>query len=605
MRVLSVLVMLSLIISSCFLKPTSLIADSRYDNQLILKSNSKVMTMNGSQIFAAQPIKIIKGISYANLDSIALPYGYKVSYDPDTQESVAAKAGKELRFAPGSNQIRTNGTEVLGYGAAYDLDGSLMIPVRMWANLTSSTLKVKGSEISLTWMNEIPVDKTDTTTAIHVSDNGRYLVKSDGTPFFWMGDTAWMMIQRLNRDEVLTYLTNAADAGFNVIQVVGLAQLNGLTTPNAHGDFPLLNMKPETPALTSGHNPLNKTEYDYWDHVDYVLDTAASLGIYIAFLPAWGQYLWSNSGQPADIIFNADNATIYGKWLGTRYKDQHNILWVLGGDRIPDSADKEKIVRNMASGIQSSGAAQLITYHPWGERSSSEWFQDESWLDFNMVQSGHISKDYPNYDFIQKDYAQKPVKPTFDSEPRYEVGSINFKVSNGFFNAYDVRQAAYWAVFSGAFGHTYGHESLWQIYKAGKTPEGGATIYWEAALKAQGRNQMKHLRALMESRPFLSRIPDQTLVQNTLKDGEHIRSTRGTNYAMIYTPRGAAFTVNMAKITGETITAHWYNPRTGMSTLVGDFLNEGEETFTPPSKGADQDWVLLLDDKSADFSYLG
>src|SRR5690606_24324064 len=100
-------------------------------------------------------------------------------------------------------------------------------------------------------------------------------------------------------------------------------------------------------------------EYDYWDHVDFVIDTAASYGLYTAVLPTWGSYLWVNVTQRADPIFTEASAEAYGKWLGERYHDKEHVIWVLGGDRIPDSEDKKKIIRSMAKGIKSGGAEQL------------------------------------------------------------------------------------------------------------------------------------------------------------------------------------------------------------------------------------------------------
>lgn len=605
MKVGNNLIVLALIATIFFLQPIPLSANTSSVNQLVLEKGSKEMVFNGQQLFAAQPVTTINGSAYVALNGISVPYEYRLVYDSLTKESIAIKGSNELRFKAGSAMIKSNGREIRGPGPAYNLNGSLMIPIRMWSELTASKVISRGSEIIMSWPNDTFMDRSSETTLLRVSSNGRYLIQADGKPFFWMADTAWELIHRLNREEVLTYLTNAADEGFNVIQVVGLAQLDGLTVGNAQGDLPLHDRNPSKPAVTEGNNPLVAKEYDYWDHADYVIDTASSLGIYVAFLPSWGEFLWNNKGQSADVIFNESNSTDYGQWLGKRYKNKQNIIWVLGGDRIPDSPDKLTIVRNMAGGIESEGANQLMTYHPWGQESSSKWFHHDEWLDFNMVQSGHPWKDYPNYDFIVKDYALMPIKPTLDSEPRYEHGPINFKPSNGYFNAYDARQAAYWSVFAGGFGHTYGHNSLWQIYKPGKKAEVGATIYWQDALKATGRMQMKFLRNLMEARPMINRVPDQSLVQNTLFSGEHIRATRGDNYAMIYSARGTEFTVNMGKIAGKTIIAHWYSPATGVSTWVGEFNNSGTQAFTPPAQGNEEDWVLILDDKSANFNLPG
>src|ERR1700712_5503600 len=96
--------------------------------------------------------------------------------------------------------------------------------------------------------------------SLKVSDNHRYLVHQDGTPFFWMGDTAWELFHRLNREEADQYLKRRAEQGFTVVQAVALAEFDGLKEPNPYGDTPLLNNDPTTPNDA------------YFKHVDYIVD---------------------------------------------------------------------------------------------------------------------------------------------------------------------------------------------------------------------------------------------------------------------------------------------------------------------------------------------
>src|SRR5690606_26426092 len=151
---------------------------------------------------------------------------------------------------------------------------------------------------------------------------------------------------------------------------------------------------------------------------------------------------------------------------------------------------KLSIIRNMANGLNSAGSTHLKTYHPWGGKSSSEYFHGDNWLDFNSFQSGHAVLNNPNYNMTSTDYEQIHTKPTIDIESRYEHLPINFNPTNGFFDGYDARQAAYWSVFAGAFGHTYGHNSVWQMFKKNKTATIHASIYWEDALDAAGRSTL-------------------------------------------------------------------------------------------------------------------
>jgi hypothetical protein len=165
------------------------------------------------------------------------------------------------------------------------------------------------------------------------------------------------------------------------------------------------------------------------------------------------------------------------------------------------------------------------------------------------------------------------------------------------FDAYDVRKKAYWSVFAGAAGTAYGDNEVFQFYEGG----GGimaASMPWKQAVYAPGAGQMQFLRKLMESRPYQSRIPDQSMIASGNFSGtNHIQATRDAagSYALIYSAGGKSFAVNTAQLVGPRITASWYDPRTGKLTNAGMYANGGTRTFTPPSSGYGNDWVLLLD----------
>jgi hypothetical protein len=291
---------------------------------------------------------------------------------------------------------------------------------------------------------------------LRVSENKRFLTKANGIPFFWLGDTAWELFHRLNREDTERYLENRRQKGFNVIQAVALAELDGLNTPNRYGEKPLLGNDPAKP------NP------KYFEHVDWVVNRAREKGLYIGLLPTWGRYVVKGSWEKtSEVIFNPRNARAYGRWIGARYKDTPNLVWILGGDRNPEGV--VEVWRAMAEGIrEGDGGKHLITFHPNGRGSSATLLHQEPWLDFNMIQSGHSAKNFANYDMIARDYGKTPLKPVLDGEPRYEDHPVNWKPQEqGWFDEVDVRQAAYWAVFAGAFGHTYGCHPIWQMASLG------------------------------------------------------------------------------------------------------------------------------------------
>jgi hypothetical protein len=338
---------------------------------------------------------------------------------------------------------------------------------------------------------------------LKVSANGRFLIHSDGTPFFYLGDTAWELFHRLNREEAELYLENRRQKGFTVIQSVVLNEFDALLTPNPYGDMLFID------------NDLAKPNEAYFKHIDFIVETALDKGMAIAMLPVWGDKVGPKNdwGLGPEKFVNITNARAYGRYLGARYKDKPNIIWVLGGDRTPKGY--ELVWRELAAGLKDGdGGSHLISYHPNGWASSSDLLHKEPWLDFNMFQSGHSVRDVENFTKIEADYAKKPIKPCMDAEAPYEDAAVGYDPvgAKGYFNDFDVRQTAYWAVFAGAFGHTYGCSSIFQFYTPERQPIGSIRSPWTTALDFPGAWDMGHLRALMESRPFLTRIPRQQLM---------------------------------------------------------------------------------------------
>lgn len=430
---------------------------------------------------------------------------------------------------------------------------------------------------------------------LKVSDNKRYLVTADGKPFFYLGDTAWELFHRLDREQAEQYLKDRAAKGFTVIQAVVLAELDGLKDPNPYGQTPLVNDDPTKP------------NEKYFEHVDWVVKKAGDLGLTVGMLPTWGDKWRNDKGA----IFTPENARAYGEFLGKRYKDAP-IIWVLGGDRDVKTDSHKAVLRAMAAGLRTGdGGTHLTTFHPPGGGGSSTWFHADDWLDFNMRQNGHQAEHTGRYDATRADYDRTPAKPVLDGEPIYEGHPVSFKAKDlGHSVAADVRRPLYWDLFSGACGHTYGHHSVWQMYDTGRKPINAPLMTWAEALNEPGAGQMQHGRRLIESRPYLTRIPDDTVIvpepAATSVPGAGTRRFVGTRdeagtYAMVYAPVGRSFAVRMDAIKGSKVKAWWFNPRDGKATAIGEFPNTGTRRFTPPDAGELLDWVLVLDDAGKNY----
>jgi len=228
-----------------------------------------------------------------------------------------------------------------------------------------------------------------------VSANKRYILK-EGKPFVWVGDTAWELFHRLDREEATFYLGKRAVQGFTIIQAVALAEMDGINKPNAYGEKPLIDNDPTKPNEA------------YFKHVDFIIDKANELGLNIGLLPTWGDKVFKDKWGTGPEIFNENNAKIYGKWIANRYKNRTNIIWVMGGDRNPRPGTTDEAIWNaMAAGVVEGLGGNdkgLLTFHPQpNKEGSSEWFHDEAWFDFNMFQTGHC-RDAAVFDRIQGSY---------------------------------------------------------------------------------------------------------------------------------------------------------------------------------------------------------
>jgi hypothetical protein len=441
------------------------------------------------------------------------------------------------------------------------------------------------------------VINTELCPELRVSDNKRFLVTESGEPFFWLGDTGWLLFTKLNREEAETYFKDRHQKGFNVIQVMVLHDVKKAV--NVYGDSALIDQDIERPFTTTGNSPDDPEQYDYWDHIDYLVSLAEKKGLYIALVPLWGSNVRNGSITSA-------KAGKYATWLAERYKDKSNVIWVNGGDI--KGTDSTTIWKTIGSAIRQTSPGQLITFHPFGRTQSSEWFHNETWLDFNMFQSGHRRYDQDtlglcygedNWKYAVNDYSKIPIKPTMDGEPSYEgIPQGLHDPSQPYWTDSDVRRYAYWSVFAGGCGFTYGNNAIMQFHKEGDLESSyGVKDNWDAALSAPGASQMRYLKQLMLSRSYFDRIPAQDII--TGKQGErydYLAATKGRDYAFIYTCNGITMNIDLGKMNMARIKASWYNPRNGIFTKIGTYKAAGIITFDPPGEKADgNDWVLILD----------
>ena len=236
---------------------------------------------------------------------------------------------------------------------------------------------------------------------LQVSPNGRFLSTADGKAVFLNGDTGWRLPQDLNREDAEHYIKVRKSQNFNLL---GVAAMFGNNPKNFYGDVPFEKVDgkpdPTKPLLTKGNNPENKKEYDYWDNLDHVIELTEKYDMYVTLVICFnGWVVGSGNGKNREqILFNKENAYEYGYFIGNRYKDKQNILWMIGGDRgaIYGEFDYTNVYRAMAEGCvdgikgtknhdgKYDISGILMSFHPQKNKpNSSKWFHDDEWCVFS------------------------------------------------------------------------------------------------------------------------------------------------------------------------------------------------------------------------------
>ena len=419
--------------------------------------------------------------------------------------------------------------------------------------------------------------------------NARHLISGNGTPFFWLADSADALPRRLDRAGVDLYLRTRAAQRFTVIQAAACGGVDALRRPNAYGLLPF------------DDGDLTRPNEGYFAHLDHVVLRANALGLAVAIQPV-------GAGFAARGLVPGPVAS-YTAFLARRYRDQA-VMWVVGsGDGVED-ADQRALWTAMGKTLrEESRARQLIAYLPVAvPTQGAPWCQAQPWMDLALHRSGLSPQPWAS---IAAGYASEPARPLLDGDPGREDQPAPGGECDGRLSAHQERMVAYWSVFSGACGHTYANHSVCCFHDDTTTGDEARTR-WQDALHDPAAEQMHYLRQLLEARPYQSRVPDQSLLAQAQSDPARYQcATRGDDddfggdrgsYAFIYTPLQQPVTVDLTRLTGSLVEAAWFDPRTGRSIWLGQFPVRGLRTFTPPGE---DDWVLVLDDSARNYQPVG
>lgn len=423
---------------------------------------------------------------------------------------------------------------------------------------------------------EVPPDPGTSVFPLRISANRRFLEDAAGRPFLLHGDTAWSLMVQLSREDVELYLNDRRSRGFNTL-LMNLIEHKFADNPprNWYGDAPFL-----TPGDFSTPNEA------YFLHADWVLERARNLGFTVLLVPAYLGYNGGDEGWYQELLSNSDGALrSYGRFLGARYGAMDHIIWTHGGDFNPP---QRRAVQLIADEIYASAPDRLATAHGAPETVAAEYWGTESWLVLNNVYTYG-----PVFEKVLAEYNRPGPIPFFFMEGVYEneQGSAPARI----------RTQAYHALLSGASGHVFGNNPIWNF---GGAPLYPAPVGWKTALSGPGSRSMAVLWNLFSSIHWWNLVPDteNSLLESGLGTGQEravaARSVDG-GLALVYVPSIRDIRVNLASLAGPRVSASWLDPSNGSNATVpgSPFADLAPQTLRPPGLNANSepDWVLVLE----------
>jgi Protein of unknown function (DUF4038)/IPT/TIG domain/Putative collagen-binding domain of a collagenase len=424
---------------------------------------------------------------------------------------------------------------------------------------------------------------------LSVGPNRRYLVDQNGTPFLIMGDAPQAMVGNLNRGDMATYMADRERLGFNGLWVNLLcASYTGCSANGATFD----GVAPFTSGTDPSNYDLNTPNDAYFERVDAMLNLAAehNLVVFLDPIETGGWLVTLRKNGPAA-------AFSYGAFVGSRYKNVANIVWLHGNDfQTWSSAPGDSaLVQQVMAGIASTDPSHIQTIELNYNTSYSS--QNTAMRSLLTLNSAYTYQE--TYDVLLQAYNSSRTLPTYLVEANYEFENDTGALP-GVAGAYVLREQAYWTLLSGGTGQLYGSAHIWP-FRSG----------WQALLDSPGALEIQYINKLFGGVSWWELVPDQkhqvVVAGYGSYDAGNLNLTTA-NYcttswitdgslALAYCPRSSSLMVDLAKFSGP-VTAEWYDPSNGVYAAISGspFLNSGIRQFTTPGANQDgnHDWVLKL-----------
>jgi Protein of unknown function (DUF4038)/Putative collagen-binding domain of a collagenase len=427
------------------------------------------------------------------------------------------------------------------------------------------------------------------------SADPRILVDQNNMPFLMVGDSPHSLLVNLSSADAAYYLADRAARGFNSLWVELLCVKYTGGRPDASmldGAKPFTKTIPGTP-----YYDLIAPNEAYFAHVDEIIRMAGKDGIEILLDPL----------DPAGLIHTAlangpTRCRAYGRYLGKRYKDFPNIIWMSGNDfetwKVPTD---DAVMTAIARGIKDEDPNHLQTIELNYQASCST--DDPKWA--RIVNLNFAYTYYATYAEVLRCYNQSARIPVFMGEANYEYDREQDEDGG---TPHVLRMQEYWSMLSGVTGQLYGNRYTW-MFNSG----------WKSHLDSPGVIQLRYMQDLFKARKWYELAPDQkhafvtagygrfistgppaTATTPRFADNNYVTAamTPDGTLGMAYLPQGGTITVAMSKLQ-KGITARWFDPAEGVFQAIAGspFSNQGTRQFTTPGKNAAgaPDWVLVLE----------
>ncbi len=433
-----------------------------------------------------------------------------------------------------------------------------------------------------------PVNRTiwDRHGAIRVAGTGWHFVHADGTPFFWLADTAWNGALKSSDEEWDLYLRTRAEQGFNAVQWVA-THWRAAPTGDREGRL----------AFTTSETGRIMVQPEFFQRLDRRARAVAEAGL--LNVPVM---LWALKPTDPGRYLPLEDAIRLARYMRARWQGWP-VAWLLGGDGHYGGTNAPRW-RTIGRAVFGDGRSGPVSLHPCGQSWVASEFGGEAWYSFVGYQSGH-GDSASTLEWIVRgppasEWSRGPARPIVDLEPAYEH-HLAYQ-SRTPITPWMTRRAILWGLLTHPpAGFTYGGHGVWGWDDGSGPPvdhpNSGTPLPWPQALRMPGAEQVRHIRAFFESLPFwtLRPAPNLLVEQPGEKDVRRwvaAASTPSGDRIVLYTPIAQPIRLQRTRV-NRIVRADWTDPRTGQRHP----LQVGAELELRP--GADEDALVLIECESS------